>query len=86
MKKNYEKIYKRLIKEIKRMIREEHDPERHTYNSDSILKEVEKRESRYGISTLNSILEMNDEINGTRCNMVIMHRPEFEKWKEEISK
>ena len=85
MKKNYEKIYKRLIKEIKRLIEEHHDPERHNYSTDSILREVEKRESQYGLSTLNCILEMNEEIEGKKCNMVIMNDIEFKKWKKEIT-
>ena len=86
MKKNYEKIYKRLIKEIKRMERDEHDPNNYAHEDNIIMKEVEKRASKYAISVLNSILEMNEEIEGKKCNMVIMDQKEFIEWKKRIIK
>ncbi len=82
--KNYEKIYKRLIKEIKRMKREENNPNNYRHESNAIMKEVEKRASQYAISTLARMLEMNEEIEGKKCNMVIMNQASFKKWKEKI--
>ena len=86
MKKIYEKIYKRLIKEIKQMERDEHDPNNYAHEDNIIMKEVEKRASEYTISVLNSILEMNEEIEGKKCNMVIMDQKEFIEWKKRIIK
>ena len=83
--KNYKKIYTRLIKEIKRMEEDEHNPNNYAHEDNAIMREVEKRASQYGIVILNSILEMNEEINGTKCNMVIMNGVDFEKWKERIT-
>ena len=82
MKKNYEKIYKRLIKEIKRMIKDEEKLKSCANNK--IMQEVEKRASEYAITVLNCVLEMNDEINGTKCHRSIMSTIEFDKWKERI--
>ena len=80
MKKNYEKIYKRLIKEIKRMEKDEHNPNNYAHEDTAIMREVEKRASQFGITILNCILEMNEEINGTKCNRIIMGEEEFRKW------
>lgn len=86
MKKNYEKIYKRLIKEIKRLVKEHYDPKRSSFcSNDSILREVEKRESGYGLSILKNILEMNQEIEGKKCNMIIMDKDDLKKWRKEIT-
>lgn len=85
MKKNYEKIYKRLIKEIKRMEKEEHNPNNYAHEDTEIMQLVEKRASQYGITVLNSILEMNEEIEGKKYNMVTMGEKEFKKWKKEIN-
>lgn len=68
------------------MIIDERDTGNYSYEHNPILREVLKRECEYAISALNSILEMNEEINGTKCNMVIMNQNEFKKWKEGIIK
>ena len=85
MSKNYEKIYKRLIKEIKRMEVDEHNPNNYAHEDNQIMRLVEKRASQYGITVLNCVLEMNEEIEGKKCNMAIMNQEEFKKWKKENS-
>ncbi len=86
MKKNYEKIYKRLIKEIKRMKKDEHNPNNYAHEDTEVMKAVEKRASEYAITVLNCVLEMNDEINGTKCHRSIMSPIEFNKWRERVIK
>ena len=84
MKKNYKKIHIRLIKEIKRLIKDEEKLE--SCENNKIMQEVEKRASEYAITVLNCVLEMDDEINGTKCHRSIMSPIEFNKWKERILK
>ena len=84
--KNYKKIYNRLIKEIKKMKKDENNPNNYSFEDNTIMKEVEKRASQYAISTLSCILEMNEEIEGKKCNMTIMNQKTFKKWKKEINK
>ena len=83
--KNYEKIYKRLIKEIKRMEKDERNPNNYAHEDNEIMRQVEKRASEYAVTVLNCVLEMNDEINGTKCHMSIMNQHDFAKWKERIT-
>ena len=86
MKKNYEKIYKRLIREIKRMKTDEHDHNNYRHEDSAVMREVEKRASQYAITCFDCILEINDEINGTKCHRSIISPIEFDKWKERIIK
>ena len=83
--KNYKKIYIRLIKEIKRMEKEEHNPNNYAHEDTAIMREVEKRASQYGITILNCVLEMSDEISGKKLHRSIMSPIEFDKWKERIT-
>ena len=85
MVKDYKKIYKKLIKEIKRMVEDEHNPNNYVHEDTEIIRLVEKRASQYATTVLNSVLEMNEEIEGKKCNMVIMNGIEFEKWKKKIN-
>ena len=80
MKKNYEKIYKRLIKEIKRMKQDERNPNNYAHEDTEVMKAVEKRASQYAITVLNCVLEMS----GKKLHRSIMSPIEFNKWKERI--
>lgn len=83
MKKNYEKIYRRLIIEIKRLVSEEEKLK--SYETNKIMQEVEKKASQYAITVLNCVLEMSDEISGKKLHRSIMSPIEFDKWKERIT-
>ena len=82
--KDYKKIYNRLIKEIKRMKMQEENFE--SFEPTERLRLLDKIESRYAVSVLNSILEMSVEIEGRMCNLVIMNQKEFNNWKKKIGK
>lgn len=82
--KNYKKIYQRLIKEIKRFRDDEQKSQ--SIESDERLKFLDYIESRYAVTVINSILEMNEEIEGKQCNLVIMNQKEFNLWKKQIKK
>lgn len=85
MSKNYEKIYKKLIKEIKIMIKDERNSNPNNLASDAVMLEVVKKESSYAVTCLTCILEMNEEIEGKKCNRIIMNKEEFKKWKKVIN-
>ncbi len=80
--KNYKKIYQRLIKELKRMQVDEKNYK--STESNDVLKLVDIKQSQYAYCVLNSILAMNEEIEGKKCNMVIMNQEEFKQWKMQI--
>lgn len=82
--KNYKKIYKRLVKEIIQM----RDQELNTHSTEQItrLRFLDEIESNYAVSVLNSLLEVVDEVEAKKCNMVIMNQEEFKKWKKEVKK
>lgn len=82
MKKNYKKIYKRLIKEIKKLIDEEIEyREPDASCREKLIREIE---SSYAITTIEVILQIAEEVEGNRCCMQIMNQDEFKKWKEKI--
>lgn len=81
--KNYKKIYQRVIKEIKRMKVDEGNYK--STDSNDILRFVDNKQSQYAVSMLNSVLEMNEEIEGKKCNMIIMNQQEFKQWKKSIN-
>jgi len=80
--KNYKKIYKRLIKEIVRM----RNGELNTYSTEQNkrLRLLDEIESDYAVTVLNNLLEVVDEVEGKKCNMVIMNQEEFKQWKKNI--
>lgn len=82
--KDYKKIYFRLIKEIKRMKKDEDNPYNWSNTDNAVMKEVEKRASQYAITTLNCVLEMSEEIEGKKCNMAIMNQSDFKKWRKKV--
>jgi len=76
--KNYQKIYNRLVKEIKEELYAH-------YNCppSDLLQQVE---NSYGITVLEWVLSTLDEIEGKRCTMNLMNEKEFKKWQEKIKK
>lgn len=82
--KDYKKIYKKLVKEIKRMKEEESNT--YTTEQNPRLRFLDEIESNYAVVLLESILDMNDEISGKKCNMIIMNQKEFKNWKQYIKK
>lgn len=81
MGKNYKIIYQRLVKEIKDELEAlPNYPFHHTHN-ERLLEEIELNTQ---ISMLEWIVSMLPEIEGKQCNMVMMNREEFKKWKKKI--
>jgi hypothetical protein len=76
--KNYEKIYKKLVKHIKKELDAHMYLKNNTYNANI--------EDEYGIQLLTYLLEILPEIEGKKCHMITMNQEEFKQWKEEITK
>jgi len=75
--KNYQKIYNRLVKEIKKEL------DNH-YNDNSSYDLQQQLENNYGITVLEWILSTLDEIEGKECHMVIMNEKQFKQWQKKI--
>lgn len=81
--KNYEKLYKKLIKEIKDMQKEELSYDGNMEDNE-IMKAVECRASNYAGHCLGVVLEIADEIEGKKWHNMIMNQKEFNKNKARI--
>jgi len=82
--KNYQKIYNRLIKEIQKELEAHRScvDNNKKSSSDDVVRYIEHK---YGIDILMFILSILDEIEGKKCNMIIMNRKEFKQWKKKIT-
>ena len=80
---NYEKLYKRLKKEINNMKKDELSYEG-ILEDNSVMKAVETRASQYAGHCLEQVLLMAEEIEGKKHHNILMNKKEFEKNKEKI--
>ena len=82
--KNYKKIYKRLVNEIKKETARCTDIEVTDDESNvALLRRIENREC---FATLNWVLSLLPEIEGKECQMITMNENEFKEWKRKITK
>ena len=83
--KNYKKIYNRLIEEIKKELKQ-HEISLSKNKKDSNTQLIEYIEDKYGVTVLEWILSLCNEIEGKECQMILMNKEEFNKWKKKINK
>lgn len=81
---NYEKIYKELLKQIKRF--EESEKKYGCYEMDGTNMETIRDYlcTDYALTIFKVLNEIIDEVKGKKWHNQIMHKEEFKQWKEEI--
>lgn len=79
--KNYKKIFNRLIKEIKKEVNLISKNNTHRTSNLGLLEAIENNAQ---VDTFNWILTLLPELEGKECQMILMNRKEFKKWKEMI--
>lgn len=80
--KNYKKIYNKLIKEIKKEAEQIPELNNHELGNYGLLETIENNSQ---VSVLNWVLSLLPEIEGRECQMIIMNKKEFKKWKRNIT-
>jgi hypothetical protein len=83
MKKNYRKIYNRLIREIKKELKA-HENCLNNNTKMSTYELARLIEDKYGITVLNWILSILPELEGKSYHNILMNQKEFKKWKIKI--
>jgi hypothetical protein len=79
--KDYKKIYKRLVKEIEKEAERIPTLSLHESGNNRLLEQIENNSQT---SALNWVLSMLSEIEGKKCNLVLMNEKEFKQWKKKI--